>query len=676
LLERAATVLTLVTVLGCPSPARTEQLRPPTTGGSTYVAPEAQRVYDDALAAFQQSRWADAEGLYAEFLSRFPFSPLTPDVRYRRAVCLNRLGRYVEARQTLREFLERHPTSDDVPRAAEELKYAEAMVAKETNPPPVPELPPAPAPSSKPVATIPPPPLQGVTLVSGASSLDAIRRTIQDAKGGSVTATQSLEGLIEQASFNDIAALYAERDDSSPAWPFVATKMARVYFHLGDLDRAAEAAQKALSAGAAGHPERMQQILDRVALRDNVKPKVIGVVLPLSGRLKVYGEAIQDGIKLAIPANEGITVIYKDSQGEPEQAAAAVEAAVAEGAMVIIGPVGATEAGPAALRAQELGVPMISLSRVEKLTEVGPYIFRNSLTNSAQGRALARYAIEQLGSKANGILAPDVASGSEVYEAFWHGVEAGGGEIRAFETYPYGQTTFKGTIQRLVPRTGGADRAEIEKQVAGEKNEFRRKKLLQKLLGRGGKPAVDFDALLIPDDYKSVLQIAPSLAVEDVVTDGCSRKKLQGLRPVTLLGTAAWNSPDLLARGARYVQCSVIVDGFYVDSERNPTKRFVADFTEQYKRAPWLLNAQGFDTARIVRDVMLQVKPSSRDAFRSALTGVKGYPGATGDTTFGPDREADKPLFFLLIDKGAFSELTSVTISPAGLADSSRAALP
>jgi branched-chain amino acid transport system substrate-binding protein len=383
---------------------------------------------------------------------------------------------------------------------------------------------------------------------------------------------------------------------------------------------------------------------------------------------------VQEGLTLALGKTEGINVVTKDSQGEPDLAVAAVEQLAKEGAMVIIGPVGAAEAAPAALRAQELGIPMISLSRVEGLTSAGPFIFRNSLTNSAQGKALARYVTEVMGLKAAGILAPDAPSGKEVTDAFWQTLDNSGGEVRAYETYPQDQTTFKYTIKRLIPHAGGVDRAEIARQVGSEANAYRRKKKLAKLMG-GGHPVVDFDVLLIPDYFTSVLQIAPSLKVEDVVTDACMHHGKSTGRPVTLLGTAGWDSPELIARGARDVQCAVIVDGFYVDSSREVTKKFVAEFNEQFKHSPTLLQAQAYDTGLIARDLLLNLRPTSRDSFRQGLAGVHGFPGVTGATTFGPDREADKPLFFLTVDRTGFSEL-DVSISPAGIAAPIKAAQP
>src|ERR1019366_2020614 len=107
-----------------------------------------------------------------------------------------------------------------------------------------------------------------------------------------------------------------------------------------------------------------------------------------------------------------------------------------EGAIAIIGPIGLAEGPAAAVRAQQLGIPMISLSRAEGLTAIGPYIFRDMLTNSAQAHAVADYAMKKLGAHTFGVLQPDSNYGDELVRYFWDTLDANGGEVRAFERYP------------------------------------------------------------------------------------------------------------------------------------------------------------------------------------------------------------------------------------------------
>ena len=197
---------------------------------------------------------------------------------------------------------------------------------------------------------------------------------------------------------------------------------------------------------------------------------------------------------------------------------------------------------------------------------------------------------------------------------------------------------------------------------------FRSRKALSQLRNQQA-PIVDFDALFIPDSARTVRLIAPAIAAEDVITTGCDTKELEvvkrttkneQLRTVQLLGTSLWDSPDLVDERsgiARYVQCSIFVDVFFANSERPATKKFVDEFSNAYKRSPGFLEAHAYDAATILKRVLETRRPQSRDDLRDTLAGiVKPFEGAAGDTTFGKDREAQKPFFWLWINRGNILE--------------------
>ena len=204
---------------------------------------------------------------------------------------------------------------------------------------------------------------------------------------------------------------------------------------------------------------------------------------------------------------------------------------------------------------------------------------------------------------------------------------------------------------------------------------YRKRKALEKVRGQV-EPIVDFEALLVPDDWRRVGLVAPALAVEDIITNACDpadlerirkttgKKDVKDLKTVTLLGTNQWSSPkgrsgmpELVERAGKFIQCSIYVDGFYVDSERPATRRFVTAYREAHGKEPGLLEAIGHDAAKMARQVLETRKPQTREAFRSALAELRDFEGATGTTTFTDRREAKKPLFFLGIDTKGVKEL-------------------
>jgi branched-chain amino acid transport system substrate-binding protein len=181
--------------------------------------------------------------------------------------------------------------------------------------------------------------------------------------------------------------------------------------------------------------------------------------------------------------------------------------------------------------------------------------------------------------------------------------------------------------------------------------------------------------------------VAPALAVEDIITNGCDKRDIERilkttgknsvkeLKPVVLLGPSTWSSTktptgdyELMQRGGKFVMCSIYVDGFFEGSQRKATKFFVDQFHEVNGKdsQPTLLDAMAYDTAGMVRQVIDKAAPKSRDAMTQLLAGIKDFDGATGTTRFDDKREARKPLFLLQIDPKGIKELPPTTKKPSG----------
>jgi ABC-type branched-subunit amino acid transport system substrate-binding protein len=177
--------------------------------------------------------------------------------------------------------------------------------------------------------------------------------------------------------------------------------------------------------------------------------------------------------------------------------------------------------------------------------------------------------------------------------------------------------------------------------------------------------------------------VAPALAVEDIITNACDARDVERIKrttgkrdvhPVMLFGANLWNSPkgrtglpELVERGGKFVYCSIYVDGFFADSSRPATQKFVKRFHEKYpdtNRDPGLLEAIGYDVGLMYRSV-LDKKPATRADFRERLSQLKDFEGATGKTTIDDKRESKKQLFFLTVDNKGVHEI-SPTAPPRG----------
>lgn len=538
-------------------------------------------------------------------------------------------------------------------------------------------------------------PAIAATLAQSAAAAGAYVEAVRWAQEAARVAPDeaSLQAALDRAlavvdsrlTFLEVAQLAEELPDDLHVRPMLRFKLARVYAHLRDYPRLRESLRGFLS----NHPESpfaadARAMLDRADRRIEVKPDAVGVVLPLSGKYQGTGEAFLRGINLALAgaptsASPRVTLVIKDSAGDAVQAKKAItELASDDQVIAILGPVMLTESGDAATEAELQEVPIVTFTRLAGVTELGPHVFRNMITDEDQARGIAEYALKQKGLKRFALLYPNVQYGAQVANAFWDAAEAAGAEIRGAETYEPDTTTFNRQVKNLVGRLHLEEREEFveaKKQIqANIKDPYRQSKALADLVKRL-EPIVDFDALVVPDSAKNVGLIAPALAVEDIFTTTCDpkemekiaktlNKKPEEMRPVLLLGGSAWNSPDLVQYGGKFVECSVFVDGFFAGSDRPATRRFVQAFRaltatpeRSEGRDPNLLEAIGYDTGLIVRHVVEKERPTTRGEFREALLRIRAFPGATGTTTFRENREATRPLFFLTVEKGAIREV-------------------
>ncbi len=470
-------------------------------------------------------------------------------------------------------------------------------------------------------------------------------------------------------SFLQVAELAAAVEDDAPAAPLLHFKLARIYQHLRDYQKL-EGALAAFVQKFPAHayaPEA-KALLERIQKRGTVDPTKIGVVLPLSGNAtyKRAGEQYLAGLKLAFEGSP-VTLVVRDSKGEPADAAAAVEALVYEDHVIaVVGGVITHEAQAVALKAAELQVPAIVFSRAEGVTALGEYVFRDMLTNSQMAAALAEYAVGSRGMKRFAVLHPELTYGEELRDAFKAQVEARGGTVKAVGSYPQDETTFSEAIKKLVGKYDPQDFGEwatCRKEAAAIEDPRRRRNAYEKCAALK-KPVIEFQALLLPDKWQNIALVAAGLAFEDVITNWCDKRDIERIekttkmkvKPVMLLGANLWNHPEMARRAGKYVNCSIFVDGFHASSSRPETQAFVQSFATANGRPPGLLEAYGYDAGRVLRAVAEGRKPGTRPLFREALLAVRDLPGPMGPTSVSAERELVHPLFFLTVDRGEIRE--------------------
>lgn len=450
---------------------------------------------------------------------------------------------------------------------------------------------------------------------------------------------KKLERLIQASGVQDLEkfAAYAEETDYAPK---VYYRIALICMECNDLKKAEKAT---MSLVASTQEESWvisgQQLLDRIQEEISVRKGIVGCLLPLSGPFSIYGEKVLNGIQLGMRVFNGagqdlaLELVIKDTQGEEEQTLAALEDLVnSEKVMAVIGPLSSRTALVAAKKAQNLGVPMITLTQKDGIVQERDMIFRNILTPSQEVKRLLDVAIDEIGIRRFGILYPDNSYGRFFMNLFWDRLEEMGGVVTAVESYNPDDTDFSSQIKKMTglyyPRPDPiTNRLWMFEDPEQEENQIKPDEL---------EPIVDFDAVFIPDNFQRVAMIAPQLAYHDV-------------SDVLLMGTSLWQSPKLIEMASDYIQNSIFSSGFFAGSGEPEVSYFVENYEMSFGSIPGVLAATGYDTIRLFKRLMAEGGIRSKENFRAALLRCKDFKGVTGNISFDYQGDVKKEPLLLTI---------------------------
>jgi branched-chain amino acid transport system substrate-binding protein len=398
----------------------------------------------------------------------------------------------------------------------------------------------------------------------------------------------------------------------------------------GDRARAKELADKVLGASPDDDQRSGAEIVLRTADAVATSRKV-GVLLPTSGKYASVGsqlrEAIEDGWSQVSSSHE---LLFVDSGATPASAVAALDDLVMkEGVVAVLGPLLTVESDAVAKHAEELAVPLASMSQA--LEDAGSYdwVFQAWLTPEQQVDALLDHAMTRSGMASFAIFAPDNDFGRHAAELFRDGVAERSGEIKVEIFYEAKGNDMSGAARKL-GRTG------VE-----------------------GKPLVDFDAIFLPDKGRRVPLAAAGLAYEEFPVGTFDPA---GRGSIPLLGLSSWNDASLVASGGTYTRNALFTDVYVPPPsggglEWYPTQAW-RDFTERLRdktgRTPAPLEALASDAARVVA-LAAASNPTSRLAFRRALLDVSPTTSVTGIVGFDEEsHEVRRALRVLSVQRNGF----------------------
>ncbi|MEC9367468.1 MAG: penicillin-binding protein activator [Pseudomonadota bacterium] len=326
----------------------------------------------------------------------------------------------------------------------------------------------------------------------------------------------------------------------------------------------------------------------------------VAVLLPLSapGNTASVAKAMKQAGELALFDfdNPNVTLLAKDTKGTPEGAKAAADAAVAEGAELIIGPLFSKEVAAAAPSARAAGIPMIAFSSDQSVAGNGVY-----LLSFLAGRDVPRivsYTMSQ-GRRNFGALIPQTPYGQLVERAFRDAVSRQGGTIIAMERFPLDANGMLEPAKKV---------AELAK-------------------GEGRQ----IDALFIPAGSDVLPSVAALIPYFEIDTG-----------QVKIIGTQEWDFPNVAREKS-------LVGGWFPAPDPQGWQSFAQNYVKTYESSPPRLASLAYDAVSLAVSLSRN-RPGQR--FTAAqLTRSSGFAGVDGLFRLQADGTSDRGLAVLEVQK-------------------------
>ena len=329
----------------------------------------------------------------------------------------------------------------------------------------------------------------------------------------------------------------------------------------------------------------------------------IALLLPLTGSQQtvLIATAMRQAAELALfdMKSADLVLVVKDDKGTEAGARAAADAAIADGAELIIGPLYSKSVSAIAPSARKAGVPIIALSNDPSIAGNGIYL--PGYTFAAEIDRTTAYAAGK-GMRQFAALIPDDAEGRLLEPAFRAAVARNGGNLALVERYSHQANGLVDPARRVAEA--------IKASTAGPDH-------IQALFFPGSEDTLpQLDSLL------------PKLALEQ--------------QSPQLLGTSAWDYP-----GAH--RLSQLSGAWFAAPDPRGWREFSERFARSYAAMPPRLASLSHDAMLLV--TALSTAPQGTRFALANLTRNGGFNGVDGAFRLLPTGLVERSLAVLELQK-------------------------
>ncbi|MFH1650281.1 MAG: ABC transporter substrate-binding protein [Candidatus Woesearchaeota archaeon] len=332
-------------------------------------------------------------------------------------------------------------------------------------------------------------------------------------------------------------------------------------------------------------------------------PIKLGLISPLTGDVSVIGLGIKNGAQLAVgeenaKGGQQFDLIAEDGKCNGKDANNAANKLVnIDMVSAIIGGACSGETLSFTDVVEQAHVPTVSPgSTAPSISDAGDYVFRIVASDSYQAKVAANLAMDTFNAKTAAVLYSTDEYASGLANAFKDTFTSSGGDVVAFEAFEKSSNDFRTQLTKL----------------------------------QQAKP----DIVYIPGYYPDVgrvLQQARELGID-----------------VQFIGADGSKDDTLMQVGGDATEDFIVT---YPSSKTTP--EFDSAYKEAYGVTPPLYAQQGYDTAKILMQV-IEEQGTNAEAVKDALYNVD-YNGVSGHITFDSNGDLANPAYDIVVVKdGAF----------------------
>lgn len=362
----------------------------------------------------------------------------------------------------------------------------------------------------------------------------------------------------------------------------------------------------------------VESFIFRINNYSKIRQNEIGIVLPLSGLKKKFGERALFGIDTAIndqsikDLKRKFRAQIRDSRGSGAVGAYRVRELVEKHYVsVIIGGLFSDEAKREYLEAKKYGVLFISLSQVFLPKEQKDHLLIEipGSVESQIERIFSPEFLQKFGKKV-AMIYPQGTRGDAYVNAFWRYSEMNNVQVTGLASFEKGQTDYRGPVREILGLKYPRER-QVEYDLLSEIYSLESSKNVRRI--QVLKPQVDFDWIFIPAYPREALQLLPSFNYFDA-------------NKMVFVGGPSWRSEMIAKESERYGSINFVGDNVeFYNSE------FFASYLKRNKRRPKLVEMRSYDAFKIVENLLGKKVFENREKFDQSIRNKKTIQAMIGN---------------------------------------------